>query len=283
MNRYFLFAILTTLLLASCQKTEAPAPKPQPRQEKPFSPVSIPEPVAEPVISTQKKVTVRNGSELIKAIASHSHIYIESADTIDLYKVLHPRKPSQRLTIENIEDMTLEGHGCTIYSSQSDEYAQLIKFSNCRNITITGLNFTARRKESPANVRPEKLLRFENCRQVLIRDCDFYGQHNSGIEMRDCDSIHMDQVHIRYCAEYALMATRTTHCLLEYCIIDHNEFAAWSSGNDLCYEFNDCKFFGHKSYLLRCAARLNHCTIRHKEKEICNPKKVELINCTITD
>ena len=86
-------------------------------------------------------------------------------------------------TIKNVENLTIRGNGTTISSNANSETYSLI-FDNCKNITISGVDFNSNDYD---DYFYETFLSFENCVGVAVKDCKF-DSLGEGVSFYECKS-----------------------------------------------------------------------------------------------
>ncbi len=235
-TRIFTALLLAALLLLSgCSAAPAageqmlkeaaaatPAPTPTP------APVSAaPSPSAEPG-DARKTVKVETVDELLKAISSDTIIEL-SGRSFNLTEALGYGKFGSssyywdgiyddgfELVIEDVENLTIRAARSGTEIVTVPRYANVIKFVDCRNITLEG--FTAGHSDGPGFCTGA-VINLKNCRDVYVDNCDLYGCGTYGLELDGCRGVHAVDTTIRDCSYGAVYATNCADVLLDGCSI----------------------------------------------------------------
>ena len=86
--------------------------------------------------------------------------------------------------IKDIENLTIVGNGTTISSNVNIE-TYFVMFDNCKNISISGINFISNNYDETFYTT---YLDFENCVGISIKDCKFE-DFGEGLSFYKCESI----------------------------------------------------------------------------------------------
>ena len=124
------------------------------------------------------------------------------------------------LEIRGVQNLTIRGAGrdsTTI--SAVPRYANVIKFSNCQDVTVEGL--TAGHTTEPGWCMGG-VLRFENCERTAVKACGLYGCGIIGVWARECSDLTVTGCNIYECSYGAMDVDRCRNVRVEGCDIhDH--------------------------------------------------------------
>ncbi len=146
-----------------------------------------------------------------------------------------------QLVISNVSNITIVGDDSTILARP--RYANVIEFRDCENIKIIGLTLghTPQKGSCMGSV-----LRFDSCHNVQLESLELFGSGTYGIELTNCNNIHVNGSKIFECTYGALNIIQSNLELANSMIFDCNKTAcslisAYDSHLDLknVYIFNN--------------------------------------------
>ena len=214
-----LAAVLTLVLLAGCAVSAGPAAAKPAASEAPAS----------------DAVRVTNVDELLAAIAPGAVIELaageyelstasdygrESANPYYSWNSVFGEEgqTSAELVVQGVEHLTLRGKGAELTTIAAvPRYANVMRFVNCRDLTITDL--TAGHTREPGFCSGG-VLRLESCQSTNVIACGLYGCGTVGVDALDCDGLTVFSSRIYECSYSAVSVSRCRNVRVESCEID---------------------------------------------------------------
>ena len=175
---------------------------------------------------TDNVVRVSSVDEFLNAIAPDTVIELSSG-TYDLSTAASYRGSSTNpfiawnevyddgaeLEIRGVQNLTIRGAGIdnTVISAVP-RYANVIKFSNCQDVTVEAL--TAGHTTEPGWCMGG-VLRFENCERTAVNACGLYGCGIIGVWARECSELTVTGCDIYECSYGAVDVDRCRNVRVE--------------------------------------------------------------------
>jgi Right handed beta helix region len=100
----------------------------------------------------------------------------------------------KEISISNLEDFEILGENAALLAQP--QYAWVLSFVNCRNVTLSDLTIG----HLTSGYCQGGVIKFENCSGVKIRNCDLYGSGTYGFEFVGCSDVDIDTTTIRDCS-----------------------------------------------------------------------------------
>lgn len=147
----------------------------------------------------------RSADKFIESIKSNAEINLEDGkyllssskennNNVYFDKVFDGRE----LVIKNIQNMCIRGTGKTVHLLTEPRYANVIKFVNCKNITLENiyLGHTINKGSCTGGV-----IKMIGCSNISINKCRLFGCGRIGIDAKECNGISFKSSQIYGCSE----------------------------------------------------------------------------------
>ncbi|MCQ2494326.1 MAG: right-handed parallel beta-helix repeat-containing protein [Lachnospiraceae bacterium] len=168
-----------------------------------------------------------NGNEFNKA---HKYVKIEATD--DGYQVI----------VENVSHLTIEcKKDANVEWSNSSAYASVMKFVDCKDISISDVSMTHSRHRENAN---GDVLSFKDCENIELKRVNLSGAEGYGITLTNVTEFTMDEADIFDCAAGALNVRKGNEIAFDKCFIhEMGGTLIKASGSEI--SFDECSFFSN--------------------------------------
>ena len=162
--------------------------------------------------------TVLDFSTLDWSKVENDHVALETdVDTRDMGYGESPHPEAFDVIIHDVQDLTISAPAGVIFSTPW-AYADVLKFENCRRLTLEGL--TAVHDVEPGFCVGD-CLQLEDCRDVRVTGCTLDGSGAYGLQALDCAGIVLEDCEISHCTYGAVSLTGCREvCLRDGVILD---------------------------------------------------------------
>lgn len=148
--------------------------------------------------------TTLDFSTLDWSLVENDHVALETdVDTRDMGYGESPHPEAFDVVIHDVQDLTISAPGGVTLSTPW-AYADVLKFENCRRLTLEGLT-------AVHNVEPGfcvgDCLQLEACRDVRVTGCTLDGSGAYGLKALDCAGITLENSEISHCTYGAVSLT----------------------------------------------------------------------------
>lgn len=144
----------------------------------------------------------------------------------------------RELLIRDIHNLCLHGADDTQIINKY-QYANIITFENCSNITLDSLSFGHFPEMGSCK---GGVLVFRGCKNVTIRNCTMFGCGTIGLTIIGCENIHIDSGTITKCNSELLYVDESIDCFFESMCVEHNETRSLMILHSNNIRFTNCKF-----------------------------------------
>lgn len=167
----------------------------------------------------EKTVTVKNGQELIEAIASDTTIFLEPGMYIIPYEYTSENLTVQygELTIKDIKNLVIIGKGDTPVTVVSEAYGYVFSFKNCDNITLSNLRIGHLQLYCKAGV-----IYLDDTDNFNLNKSILFGCGEWGLEAKSNKGMFISNTLISDCASKAVILTGTEDAAFENCYFTRN-------------------------------------------------------------
>lgn len=246
-------AVLAVTLLTGCGVAAGPVAA---KASEAQSDTSIVETTSETQSEAPKAVggtvKVKNVDEFLAAIAPNTVIEL-SEGAFDLSKASDYAKESKskyytwnevysdnggsaELIIHDVDGLTIRGAGTNKTVVEAvPRYANVIKFSGCKNLTVT--NFTAGHTREPGECTGGVLL-MSNCNDITVDTCGLYGCGTFGVRSEHSKKLTVTNSKIYECSYGAVEAYGS-----EDILVCHSEIYGHSTDAVTLFNSDDCSGF----------------------------------------
>ena len=227
-----IFALLSLMVLVGCQLDATPAPSIQPTQGNEINFAADTEPAP---LSTGNIHIVSSVDEFLAAIGPERTICLEPG-FYDLslspdygtacgeYWYWAECYDGYELVISAVSGLRIAGSVERTEIATQPRYANVLRFENCKNITIDSL--VLGHTPEPGSCSGG-VLYLKNCSNVSLNSSNLYGCGIIGISAINCKSVHAKDCRIYDCSQNAVLALASYDVRIESSKIHHN-------GGDWC-------------------------------------------------
>ena len=256
---------------------------------------------------TQTTVEAATPEEFLNSIGSNKRIILtaENYNLSDAKNINNPNLENQSgyddasetiYIIKNVVNMTITGNA---EITVNDRYADVLSFSQCGEITLSGL--TVGHKESFSDYQCEgAVISFVNCEKINAVNCKLYGCGAFGIYANNVKNLSVTNCKIYDCTYTGIWLTSNTEANVSKTeIYDSNFFSGFIRVDNSKLNCTDCKVYNVECSQTSCfidsfddyrvpPSELNfeNCTFYNNkfaklsEQNISNNLKIEFNNCT---
>lgn len=171
------------------------------------------------IAQNEKTVTVKNGEELINAIASNTTIYLEQGTYFLPYNYSGSNVNIDygEVRLNNIENLVLLGIGEEPVTVISEAYGEVFTLSDCNNICFSNLRIGHLQAYCKGGV-----ISISDCSQFTLHQCILFGCGFWGFESSRSKDVAIVNTLISDCNTYAVSLTKDEDVNFNNCAFRRN-------------------------------------------------------------
>ena len=197
-------------------------------------------------VSSARELVNAIGPNRIINLAPTTYNLTEAAGITNKYISWENTFDGPQLNITGVSGLTINGdtNAKDSHLVVSPAYADVIHFSNCENITLSGLKLGHLKTGGCEG----SVLCFNACQKINLLDCDLYGCGVIGLEVIGCKDVKVVRSIIHDCAQSLMLLKFSNNVLFDNVTFSHRS-EAWGTAISLNgvitnATFRNTKFIG---------------------------------------
>lgn len=240
----------------------------------------------------EKKITVKNAHDFIKALGPNRTIVIATSKplniTDELEKMIasgeikegpsyyNPETASQvrehitydhntdgyGLQVRGFDNLTIKGKGKGATLLASPRYVNVMEFINCNNLMLENITMG----HTQGGYCDKGVLELDDCLNVTINDCDFFGCGTEGFVFELCDNVTVNRSCVHDCTYHTMHVRGCNQVRFNDCVFRKNmQFSQINIGDSQDVDFTGCVFDSLEGELFNLNSYQNFycCTFRN--------------------